>query len=302
MLENDDRSYFLIIGNGRTGSTWLTTLLGEYSEIDSDYELKWEPRYPAAPLHVVIEHSSPTIVRMLDEHIGKEGKVVGSKLILDPYRFLSQNELDSLFSKICDKLKLIYLTRDYFELNMSFMRGAFNLTNTSRQSDTMLYKSLNSLRSDNRDRQDQEVDLSANKTRFIENLIVLLFNDIAISEFISFRDQPFINVDYQDLRDRLYEVANLVIPGDVDSDQFEKLIENPPIKKLKEINVNRETDLYSEMKHLSTSFQSVRDGHRRGEVAMNHVFEFHENSVELVNTELLTALKAVQFYESKFRC
>ena len=299
MQVNNNNSYFLIIGNGRTGSTWLTTLLGEHSQIDSDFELKWQPKYSPASLHLVVDENSPSISNLLDQTLKGTSEVVGSKLILDPYRFLSQSDIDGLFGKIGSDIRCIYLTRNYFDLNMSFMRGAFNLTNQKFSSKSTLFQTLEAQRAENEKRQGLEVDLLQQKNRFIENLITLLFNDLVIQSQLANKNNNLIQVDYDYLFSSMPDIFGFVLNGNSDEQELVSLLNSPVIQKLSAVNVNKNTDTYISLYRLSNIFTAVMRKGLKGLLTLDDVFQVNEKQIVLINSNLIEALRFIECKDIK---
>lgn len=119
---NTARKYFLIVSNGRTGSTWLSTSLGRLDGVRTDFEYRWAlPRGAEGnPVHYMISDHHSTVVESLDRFAG-DARIVGSKLVFS----LEWTQRQSVFEKLDlyfdDRITYIFLTRPYIETLASFL-------------------------------------------------------------------------------------------------------------------------------------------------------------------------------------
>lgn len=156
---------FLIVGNGRTGSTWLETMLGCLPEVAVDYELKWNPIGYELPPHLRVIPNRPSGCGDLLLEIGGDHSIVGSKLILDK-RLHSPSEYADLHATIDRDIRIIHLVRDYYDVVLSWYRGVYHVLNenaTSEESDksSEIYKSISG-------------EKSSTEPRFVEKLAYLV--------------------------------------------------------------------------------------------------------------------------------
>lgn len=111
---------FLIVSNGRVGSTWLVTLLGSLSDVYTDYEFKWRPGYKPKPVHYVIPDETFSVGNALSS-LSETHPVVGSKLVLDP-RPHATEEYKILGETIEPDVRIIHLHRKYEEIVVSWAK------------------------------------------------------------------------------------------------------------------------------------------------------------------------------------
>lgn len=137
---------FLIVCNGRTGSTWLETMLGCLPEVAVDYELKWNPiGYELLPHLKVIPNQASCCGDIL-RGLSDQHPVVGSKLVLDK-RSYSPSEFSDLHQAIDHDIRIIHLVRDYYEIVLSWYRGVYhilneNASNGESEANSEIYKSI----------------------------------------------------------------------------------------------------------------------------------------------------------------
>lgn len=123
--ERNVETNFLIIGNGRTGSTWLEFMLNNLPGVQANYEFKiFLNKYKLTKFHIPITLNDIAIIEKLHLYLtDKKAAVLGSKLILDANQFLEEayfTELYKYFSREKSNIKLIHLHRSYYELFLSW--------------------------------------------------------------------------------------------------------------------------------------------------------------------------------------
>src|SRR4029079_13366679 len=119
---------FLILGNGRTGSTWLLTNADRLPDTVAQREVKWRvPGFPANRVQVLIDATSRSLAEAIAEANSLVGtpapgttRVSGSKLIYDPHGFIAPEVFDYIAGIADPGLKLISLRRRYVEWFLSW--------------------------------------------------------------------------------------------------------------------------------------------------------------------------------------
>ena len=116
------KKYFLVVSNGRTGSTWLSISLGRLDGVRTDFEYRWGlPRGAEGnPIHYVIPHHQATVVESLDSFAG-DASVIGSKLVFSLEWTQRQNVFEKLDLYFDDRITYVFLTRSYLETLASFL-------------------------------------------------------------------------------------------------------------------------------------------------------------------------------------
>jgi hypothetical protein len=129
MLERRE-SYFLIVGNGRTGSSWLVTNLDRLSDVTARHEIKWRDGQTVRPdAQYVVDGSSsiPEAISAAARDPLKLPNVRGSKLIFNPYSFHGRDVFAGLDAAIGENCKLVLLKRSYLDIWLSWKaRGVYH--------------------------------------------------------------------------------------------------------------------------------------------------------------------------------
>ena len=115
--------HFLIAGNTRVGSTWLTASLHSLPGIFCTREIRWRMPYHDKELlvHTYVDGTTRSMKERLESWLitsGKmdETKAVGAKLKFDPYGYVPPEAFSKLRKIIEDDVHIIFLRRPYFEI------------------------------------------------------------------------------------------------------------------------------------------------------------------------------------------
>ncbi len=114
--------YFLVLGNTRVGSSWLSSSFHRLPQVSCTREIRWWMPYQeeANRNHVYVDSTTRSIKERIDfgSAAAPPGKlaVVGAKFKLDPYGFTLPAAFDALQSNIEDDIHLIHLRRSYLEI------------------------------------------------------------------------------------------------------------------------------------------------------------------------------------------
>ncbi|WP_105168797.1 hypothetical protein [Pseudoalteromonas sp. T1lg23B] len=221
---------FLIISNGRSGSTWLETMLGQLSDVKVEYEFKWKPPYDPHPLHIRVDSKDFSCKKAL-ESISPTAPIVGSKLVFDP-RYHTDEELLELLETIDPEIKVIHLTRSYVEVFSSIMRGKpINILNddVAVEEASILLKTLKSNSLDDKSESDNSprtID-HGHCRRLMRNL---LKNDLAV-EKLRCRVTNFYSLDYSDIEAQFYALTQF-IGSNCSQEDAMSVTKKPVTKKL----------------------------------------------------------------------
>lgn len=283
---------FLIVSNGRTGSTWLTTLLGGLPDTYTDYEFKWNPTYPAHDVHYIIPDASFSCGSALDG-LSNEYPIIGSKLVLD-LREHTLEEYASIAETIESNIRIIHLHRKYTEILVSYARptgsgvelgvGQFEGQNLSKalkeqaSAEQGFYRSSHLstvLRAARRYapssrlgrmlyylRNANNLSAATLKNRvwiptlkLREQLVNLLSNDLWIATLAD--SHPYYRLQYSDIKDKLPEVVEFV-GSNADRGAITEVLENPVTKKVLKTPSNELLENYDEVSSVCDSFEKMK--------------------------------------------
>ena len=126
----DDR-YFLIISNGRTGSTWLLTSLDQIPDVTARHELKWPDGTRMRSDAQYVLGAETQIRNAIDAVCAKKARPVkGSKLVFNPYTFYGESVFAALSDNIDRRTATVLLKRRYLETWLSWKaRGVYHEVN-----------------------------------------------------------------------------------------------------------------------------------------------------------------------------
>lgn len=112
---------FLILSNGRSGSTWLATALGRLAGMTTDYEYRWNfPDAPLDELHRLIPGHIPSVADDL-RAFARGADFVGSRLVLS-LEWSDREDFARRAEAYFDpSIHYVLLTRRFFDVLLSFM-------------------------------------------------------------------------------------------------------------------------------------------------------------------------------------
>ena len=251
-MHSTKKQKFLIVSNLRSGSTWLEMMLGELYDIYVDYEFKWSPKYKPHPVHYVIADSHFSCGNILDEF--GPSPVVGSKLTFDDVR-LSKREYAQLFSTIDPDIKIIHLTRNYYDIINSLSRGILHLQGRlEKTKDTTIAKEITnfSLHPNFHAMLYNTKKKKINAKDCYNRLFSLLQNDIWIHNLR--KTHSYIRVDYAHISTFLPRIIDFV-GSSADKKNIDMILLDPPTKKLPKVNAIKND---KQIRRLSFIFQTVK--------------------------------------------
>ena len=265
------KKYFFIISNGRTGSTWLETMLGELPDVFVDYEFKW-CRPTSSVVHKIITNNSFSCSQTLDS-LSNTSPIVGSKLILDP-KIYTNKDFENIESTIEKEIRIIYLKRDYKNMLFSFLRGTYNILNkTENIPDTNIYKALLKSTKEHYDNKYSlhKINNKASIKKCIQYLDAFINNDKWIMS-LKYKRDYFLEINYCEISDRFSEISQF-IGSKASNEIIETITQNPPTKKLPPIDINKYVDNLDKI---------------------NYYCDLYENKRILFNNELIKKIKDKQ--------
>ncbi len=121
--------YFLIVGNGRTGSTWLLTNFDRLPDTTARFELKWASDAQRADAHRTLGLGTNATAAISGAAIApsKQASILGSKLILNPYSYYGPKTFSEIGNALDGDIKLILLKRKYKQTWLSWKaRGVYH--------------------------------------------------------------------------------------------------------------------------------------------------------------------------------
>jgi hypothetical protein len=144
---------FLVLSNGRTGSTWLSTSLGQVDGVSVKGELNWWiPGQLSRLAHIYV--NGPCREFTSGASLGdrpNDARRIGSKFVFQPYYFYGDFVFRSIRRMISPETKLVFLKRNYLATWISWkVRGVHHVLNPKKIeiikiSDPQLFESVASL-------------------------------------------------------------------------------------------------------------------------------------------------------------
>jgi hypothetical protein len=248
------RAKFLIVGNMRTGSTWLETLLGALPDVATEFELKWRPPYTPHAVHLVLETDSPTVEQILEE-LDSDLPVVGSKFILDPYYF-SPLQFRSVQEKLSPEIRIVHLTRNPRSIFLSRRRGIYhdlNRASTARIS-VRLKAAIVEAGIDKARVRPSPGRIAASDC--YDELATYVGNDVRLAQ-LARSHRHYLLVDYGEIAKRMTEIARFV-GSEAGPDVSTAVIEQSPTVKLPPVEPEHLVTNVSELAPLFEHFEALR--------------------------------------------
>ena len=248
------RAKFLIVGNMRTGSTWLETLLGALPDVATEFELKWRPRYTPLAIHRVLDTDSPTVEQILEE-LESDLPVVGSKFILDPYHF-SPLQFRKLREKLSSEIRIVHLTRNPRSIFLSRHRGSYHHLN--RASAARISERLKAAIAD-ADIDKARVRPSPRQiaaTDCYDELAMYVGNDVRLAQ-LARSHRHYLLIDYREIAKRMTEIARF-IGSEAGPDISAAVLEQSPTVKLPPVEPEHLVANVNELAPLFEHFEALR--------------------------------------------
>jgi hypothetical protein len=304
--------YFVVIGNGRTGSTWLETTLDQLPDVRARLEIKLRLAYQEPhPMHIYVDRRTRSIKDCIlqacaAESIGPEKRpIFGSKLIFDPYGYLEPEAFDFLDEIIGQEIPIIFLKRSYAAQFYSWkVRGVFHKLNQDAIArlgdvDRTLVETVSRNWQDQAEPPLHKFVLTLGGTPLtgvppigggeqviryplenaIEDLLVLFYNDLKTLSLAQ-RSRRYLTVDYNEIETRLPEIVRFL--GSTASEtEVRSAIEQPVTARLDSLDPDliQPADVLERFsKCLQSALENVS-----GDNAADQLWQWkkHRNWVEL---------------------
>ncbi len=237
-------------------------MLGELSDVETDYEFKWRPTYEPEPLHMVIPDRFFSCSAALHA-ISRSAPVVGSKLVLDPVP-LSVEDFSDLKQTIEPDIRIVHLTRDYRDVYLSIARGLFINLLRSPVQDTKGKKLMTRLLEFTREK---DKWLSSQNRHYIppgsceETLVTLYKNDMWISS-LQEKYEHYMRIDYRKIVDDFSRVLRF-IGSNASRAEILQVLAAPPTIKLPKAEVQGIIENAKEVMELATYYEKTKRMHFR---------------------------------------
>jgi hypothetical protein len=242
--DQSERS-FLIVGNGRTGSSWLLTSLDRLPGVNARQELKWRTEHSKfrADAHFALssETSVSEAIKRVSDDPTSPASIRGSKLIFDPYWFYGPAVFETLSTSIEDDVGLILLKRDYLETWLSWKaRGVYHEVDPTvapiePATNPMLHAMSTMARPETQSivlhhggqALSAESGIAYPLETAIDDMLQMFASDVQALALVKARGG--LVIDYRDIAARLPEVAEFIGAGECD---MHGIIAKPQTKKL----------------------------------------------------------------------
>ena len=207
---------FLLISNARSGSTWLQTSLARLSDVFTDHEILFRKGYPGhgtPPLHIFAQTGwSATEFLMA---LAPGSPVVGSRMVLVGDGANHVSHMADLISAIDPEIRIVQLTRSYWDCFKSSKRGHYDLLSEhetkisdegySSFSKTSLWTTIRKY--GKTETEIEELGIGSSSLNDSRNFLIKLFtNDLMLLELYR-RGKKAIRVSYRDIGPRFHEIA-----------------------------------------------------------------------------------------------
>jgi hypothetical protein len=259
---------FIILSNGRTGSSWLETSLNKLPDVVARHEVKWRPfGYDAQDVHTVLNNEEdllrPVLESLRDEtskNVGCEILSAGTKLTYDHHNFISLEAIPMIQQCLGADMRIVHLRRSYMEIFLSWnARGVYHVINKDHNKsndgnyDKSFVEAVNKLQRKganincinivNLPAQYEENTLSReydcidiNFFLAVEKILLYFYYDLFSVELMrNFKN--IMSLQYQDIGSDLAVVASF-IGSKAEDKQVQEILEVPLVSKLSELSPN----------------------------------------------------------------
>ena len=229
-----DKQYFLIIGNTRTGSTYLGTTLGCLPDVYFDYEIAPILKLPKIKNRNRIHKYLNEIENLRDLYnpFTKDYRVIGSKIMFASVRYKNTGGVFKRIDELIDDdIKVIHLHRCYSEIMMSQLTpiGASSLPSGRIYKGLEYRKFFNSEKPLNELKRNLVVESTGYK--ITSRLEQMYSHDLKIHELKRGRENNFMTIDYKDIPEKIYDIARFIGSNATD-DEIKYNFNNPITKKI----------------------------------------------------------------------
>lgn len=288
MSKHNAETIFIIISNGRCGSSHLVTSLSRFDDVSCDYEIKWEIFYKKRNVHLVM-FQGDRVIDIIDSNINKN-KIMGSKFIFDSYpqSIIGVEKERHLVNSFDENISIIHLTRSYFDILIStFYRGSVHLL-SDRGNDSGQVVVQDAVKS--------ELDLPECKWSIPTNMIPLvvmnMFHSDMLALEIATRAKKSMVMPYAEINTRMKDVAEFI--GSQTSDaKIKEITDQPVIRKLPPIDLSQ-IDKVDDLQSWISRFDTAREHYllngipETGQPLVFHIVEKDKKSIEVTDSYLRT--------------
>ncbi len=251
MTANQEGSLFCIASNGRSGSVYLSTSLAQVPDVGCEYELQWERASGFGPSDETMVRRSLTVedidVATFLRELKYDAKHRGSRLVLPPGGagiLHKQHYIDELCARFKKDIKIIHLSRNYFDvLKSSLARiGLTALTERGlKLAEKMQSKEegvvpnmdfVNSIH-DSYQNEDDTLRWGIEPARCQAVLAHIITNEISLIALARHVDES-MHVEFHEIGDRFPEILDF-IGVDISRDHAKAILDRPMTRKLNAI-------------------------------------------------------------------
>lgn len=275
---------FLILGNGRSGSTWLLTSLDLLPDVNARQEIKWPDgvsEFRKDAQTVVDRHSS--MIEAIEKNSfdpNMPARVRGSKMIFNPYCFHGPQMFANLANVIEPDIDLILLKRSYLDMWLSWKaRGVYHQVNEDADPHSPRSHAMLDAMREMKDPGTASlvlhhggksladaVGIAYPLETAIDDLLQMYANDLQLLPIVKGRDGLII--DYAEIPSRLTEVVSF-IGADVDDKRIQNILAKPQTRKLPSLDhLLSPIDVLAQIATaLDETFHSVATGTSNSQLA-----------------------------------
>jgi hypothetical protein len=239
--------HFLIIGNGRTGSTWLESNFNQLADVRAYRQIGWRlGEQPDHPQRYSVNKSDSMVAIIEAACATKEAApshVAGSKLIFQPYTYTHPDVFGQLERVIEPEIDLLLLKRSYLDCFLSWKtRGVAHSIDPEVDA---AQRVSGAIESHQPDKPPQHIVLTARGkpmadaagTRLavinaIDDILVMFSNDFLARGLVERRS--FRIVDYSNIASEFASLTQF-IGSRADDDAIRKIIAHPLTQKLPDL-------------------------------------------------------------------
>lgn len=283
---------FLIISNGRTGSTWLQYSLDRLDNMILRKEIKWKiPGQPEDSTHSYLNKANFSTANIFsDTDIPEEPTnklILGSKMVFDPDHFISQSTFDKIDTRLPNELRLIFLKRTYKDCFLSWRaRGVCHQVDAQVISELKNYDRLFMDEALKRERplsrilhltvrgqalekyNDSPEVLPYPIEEMIDDLLIMFHNDVVAYDILS-KKRPFMTIDYSKIPNKFKETVEFA-GGSITDAEADTILSKPSVKKLPTLaeNIKPADPLESFSQLLDEAYDGVIHGELKADEAL----------------------------------
>ena len=276
--------FFMVVSNGRTGSTFLIASLGALADVEVDFEYKWR-KPPDADIHRNIANASFNLKSSLNG-ITDRDCIKGSKLVFANHR-RPRADGEELIRVFPEDMKIIHLTRSYWDIQLSACaRGYVHLPGPglAKNAESILCKNL--LKQGSNYHGDPPLrDVPWTTDQIIIRMLGNFINDLNVF-LLQKKVEKFYFVEYDDLESKLFDISSF-IGSEASKADVQSLIDVPTVKKLPPISDSAIPN-HVALKHFGTCLDKAFLQVKAGELDIDRIWT-HDGKFRLWDQEIIDA-------------